>query len=129
MKVDEGRSWRCEMATLLQEIPIAPVACCSPVAAPGITPDEAATLASGFKGPADPHGVRILNLLANAEEPVCVCDLMPVLGLSQATVSFHLKKLLDVGLLEREQRGTWAYHSLNREALNGLGEVFATKEA
>jgi ArsR family transcriptional regulator len=70
-----------------------------------------------------------VNLLANAADPVCVCDFMPRLGLSQGTVSFHLKKLLDVGLLEREQRGTWAYYSLNREGLERLADVLTKKEA
>src|SRR5919202_3392618 len=112
----------------VREIELAPVACCTPVAAPDITTDQAATLAAVFKALADPHRVRIVNLLANAVEPVCVCDFMPQLGLSQGTVSFHLKKLLDVGLLEREQRGTWAYYSLNREGLDRLAGVFATKE-
>src|SRR6478609_2114748 len=117
------------MSTLLQEITIAPVACCGPVVAPDITQEQAATLASVFKALADPHRVRIVNLLANAEEPVCACDFMPLLGLSQATVSFHLKRLLAVGLLEREQRGTLAYYSLHRAGLAGLRDVFSTKEA
>ena len=117
------------MTTLLQELPIAPVACCGPVVAPDITPEQASTLAAVFKALADPHRVRIVNLLANADESVCVCEFMPQLGLSQGTVSFHLKKLLDVGLLEREQRGTWAYYSLNRKGLVGLRDVFTTKEA
>jgi ArsR family transcriptional regulator len=112
-----------------QEIELAPVACCTPVAAPDITSDQADTLATVFKALADPHRVRIVNLLANAPEQVCVCELMPELGLSQGTVSFHLKKLLDVGLLQREQRGTWAYYSLNREALDRLSSVFDPKEA
>jgi ArsR family transcriptional regulator, arsenate/arsenite/antimonite-responsive transcriptional repressor len=118
------------MATMLiEEIPLAPVACCTPVAAPDITPGQAHTLASVFKALADPHRVRIVNLLANAAEPVCVCDFMPQLGLSQGTVSFHLKKLLAVGLLEREERGTWAYYSLKREGLARLATVFDVKEA
>ena len=112
----------------VQDLSLAPVACCTPVAEPGITTEQAATLAAVFKSLADPHRVRIVNLLANASEPVCVCDFIPQLDLSQGTVSFHLKKLLAVGLLERQQRGTWAYYSLNREALDGLADVFATKE-
>lgn len=100
------------------------VACCTPVTAPGISAEQAETLATLFKALADPHRVRIVNLLANAEEPVCVCEFMPQLGLSQPTVSFHLSKLRRVGLLEREQRGTWAYYSLNRAALGRLAEVF-----
>jgi ArsR family transcriptional regulator, arsenate/arsenite/antimonite-responsive transcriptional repressor len=117
------------MATkLIQELAPAPVECCTPVAEPNITAERSATLASVFKALGDPTRVLIVNLLANGADPVCVCDFVPQLGLSQGTVSFHLKKLLDVGLLEREQRGTWAYYSLNREALDRLADVFATKE-
>jgi ArsR family transcriptional regulator len=110
------------MRTALPEPTV--VACCSPVATPNISDDQAETLASLFKALADPSRVRIVNVLANADEPVCVCEFMPELELSQATVSFHLKKLLDVGLLTREQRGTWAYYSLDRDALSRLAGVF-----
>jgi ArsR family transcriptional regulator len=65
-----------------------------------------------------------VNLLANAGRAVCVCDLTPQLGLSQPTVSFHLKKLVQAGLLEREQRGIWAYYSVERETLRRLATVF-----
>ena len=117
------------MAVVRQELPVAPAVCCDPVSAPDITGEQAANLAAVFKALADPHRVLIVNLLANAAEPVCVCDFVPQLGLAQGTVSFHLKKLLDVGLLHREQRGTWAYYSLNRVGLAGLRDVFTTKEA
>lgn len=110
--------------TLVAHTVAPPVACCAPVAGPDITAEEAQALASVFKALADPHRVRIVNLLANAEEPVCVCEFMPQLGLSQGTVSFHLKKLLAAGLLEREERGTWAYYALDRDALSRLGGVF-----
>jgi ArsR family transcriptional regulator, arsenate/arsenite/antimonite-responsive transcriptional repressor len=113
---------------VVRELELALVECCSPVAAPNITPEQAATLATVFKALADPSRVQIVNLLANAADPVCVCDFMPRLGLSQGTVSFHLKKLLDVGLLEREQRGTWAYYSLNQEGLDRLADVLTMKE-
>jgi ArsR family transcriptional regulator len=67
--------------------------------------------------------VRIVNLLATSGEQVCVCNLIEPLGLSQPTVSHHLKKLLDAGLVDREQRGRWAYFSLNRDALRTLAAV------
>jgi ArsR family transcriptional regulator, arsenate/arsenite/antimonite-responsive transcriptional repressor len=105
-----------------------PDVCCAPVAGPDLTSGQAGALASVFKALADPHRVRIVSILANAEEPVCVCDLVPRLGLSQGTVSFHLKKLVDVGLLRREPRGTWSYYSVNRERLEGLAAVFEDKE-
>jgi ArsR family transcriptional regulator len=110
--------------TLMEDLALSPVACCAAVVEPNITSEQADVLAAVFRALADPHRVRIVNLLANATEPVCVCDFVPMLGLSQGTVSFHLKKLLAVGLLEREQRGTWAYYSLNREGLGRLREVF-----
>ena len=67
-----------------------------------------------------------MNLLATSDEPVCACEFEPALALSQPTVSHHLKKLTDAGLLEREQRGRWAYFSINREAMArvaGLAEL------
>jgi ArsR family transcriptional regulator, arsenate/arsenite/antimonite-responsive transcriptional repressor len=112
----------------IRELDPAPVACCTAVVEPNITAEQAQTLAGIFKALADPHRVRIVNLLANAPEPVCVCEFMPQLGLAQGTVSFHLKKLLATGLLEREQRGTWAYYSLRPDALDRLAEVFESKE-
>ncbi len=113
----------------VRELPLAAVTCCTPVVTPGITSEDAEALAAVFKALADPHRVRIVNLLANSSEPICVCDFMPQLGLAQGTVSFHLKKLLDVGLLEREQHGTWAYYSLRPDALARLSILFEVKEA
>jgi ArsR family transcriptional regulator len=75
--------------------------------------DETAAV---FKALGDPARVKIVNLLTASDEPVCACEFIPALGLSQATVSHHLKKLADAGLIEREQRGKWAYFSLTKEA-------------
>jgi ArsR family transcriptional regulator, arsenate/arsenite/antimonite-responsive transcriptional repressor len=90
--------------------------CCRPLAAARLSDEEAAATSLLFKALADPARVKLVNLLATRGEPVCACELNPALGLSQATVSHHLKKLTDAGLLEREQRGKWAYFSLNPEA-------------
>jgi ArsR family transcriptional regulator len=98
----------------------ASAACCTPLGAPSLTDDQAQATAQLFKALADPHRVKILNLLATSPEPVCVCEFTEPLGLSQPTVSHHLKKLMDAGLLDREQRGTWAYYSLRPDALGGL---------
>ena len=92
----------------------------APLGAPSLTDAEAEATARVFKALADPHRVRIVNLLATSPDPVCVCEFTGPLGLSQPTVSHHLKKLMDAGLLEREQRGTWAYYSLRPDALGGL---------
>ena len=92
-------------------------ACCRPLD-DDMTADEAEATAAVFKALSDPARVRIVNLLARNPESVCVCDLTPAVGLSQPTVSHHLKKLVQAGLLRRERRGTWAYYSLDREALS-----------
>ncbi len=89
---------------------------------------EAETTATVFKALADPHRVRIVNLLMNAPGAVCVCDLTEEIGLAQPTVSFHLKKLVSAGLLEREQRGVWAYYSVNREVLARLASIVRAEE-
>ena len=106
---------------------VEPVSCCGPLAAPTLSDDEAAATADVFKALADPARVRIVNVLATSGEPVCVCNLTEPLGLSQPTVSHHLKKLTDAGLLEREQRGKWAYFSLRPEAVEKLGAVVEMK--
>ncbi|MDQ3859277.1 MAG: metalloregulator ArsR/SmtB family transcription factor [Actinomycetota bacterium] len=100
-----------------------PVTCCAPLAAPVLSGDEAVATAELFKALADPARVRIVNLLASTAEPVCACNLNEPVGLAQPTVSHHLKKLVDAGLLEREQRGKWAYFSLKRDAVEKLAAV------
>jgi ArsR family transcriptional regulator len=95
-------------------------ACCPPLGAPSLSDEQAQATARLFKALADPARVKIVNLLATSPQPVCVCEFTEPLGLSQPTVSHHLKKLLDAGLLDREQRGTWAYYSLGPDALGGL---------
>ena len=99
------------------------VACCAPLAAPALDENEAVATAELFKALGDPARVRIVNLLATRQEPVCACEMYEPLGLSQPTVSHHLKKLTDAGLLAREQRGKWAYFSLRRDAVEKLAAV------
>jgi ArsR family transcriptional regulator len=106
-----------------------PVACCTPLDAPSMSDDEAAAAAAVFKALGDPTRVRIVNMLATAGEGVCVCDLIPHLGLSQPTVSHHLRKLAEAGLLDREQRGTWAFYSLNHTAVEQLQLLTTFAEA
>ncbi|HZD72428.1 MAG TPA: metalloregulator ArsR/SmtB family transcription factor [Actinomycetota bacterium] len=113
------------MATTVAPVPAAAAECCVPLAAPVLSADEAAATASLFKALAEPHRVRVLNLLATSPDPVCVCDLQAVLGLAQPTVSHHLKKLVNAGLLTRSQRGTWAYYALEPTAMARLAAVTA----
>jgi ArsR family transcriptional regulator len=102
---------------------LAPIACCLPLGTPVLDEEAAVATAELFKALGDPARVRIVNLLATSSEPVCACELYEPLGLSQPTVSHHLKKLTEAGLLEREQRGKWAYFSLQRDAVEKLAAV------
>jgi ArsR family transcriptional regulator, arsenate/arsenite/antimonite-responsive transcriptional repressor len=110
----------------MTQLPV--IECCAPLATPALSPDEAEATAAIFRALADPARVRIVNLLAGSDDPVCVCELVSPLELSQPTVSHHLKKLTDAGLLEREQRGKWAYYSLSGEALDRLASLVDFKE-
>ncbi|HEV8685837.1 MAG TPA: metalloregulator ArsR/SmtB family transcription factor [Gaiellaceae bacterium] len=100
-----------------------PVICCVPLSAPVLTDEEAEATAELFRALGDAARVRIVNTLATSDEPVCVCNLIEPLGLSQPTVSHHMKKLLEAGLVEREQRGKWAYFTLKPEAAEKLSVV------
>lgn len=113
----------------MRDLALTPVACCVPLATPVLADDEAAATADLFKALGDPARVRIVNLVATAPGAVCACDLYEPLGLAQPTVSHHLKKLVDAGLLEREQRGKWAYFSLRRDAVEKLAAVADLKGA
>jgi ArsR family transcriptional regulator, arsenate/arsenite/antimonite-responsive transcriptional repressor len=104
------------------------ISCCAPLATPAISEEEAEATATLFRALADPARVKIINLLAGTDGPVCVCEFTPAVELSQPTVSHHLKKLTDAGLLEREQRGKWAYYSLSGEALERLASLVDFKE-
>jgi ArsR family transcriptional regulator len=118
-----------DILTLMNMTELSPVACCAPLGAPVLSDEEAEATAELFRALADPARVRVLNLLATSDEPVCVCNLIEPLGLSQPTVSHHLKKLVDAGLLDREQRGKWAYFSIRPAAVERLaGVADLTKE-
>ena len=94
------------------------VQCCAPLAEPGLSEPEAVELERVFKALADRHRVKILNRLLQAGgEAVCVCDFEEMLALKQSTVSYHLKQLLDAGIVERERRGHYAYFSIVEDSL------------
>lgn len=85
---------------------------------------EAEELAGLLKAVADPARLRLLSLIASAPTgETCVCDLTGPVGLSQPTVSHHLKVLVDTGLLSREQRGRWAYYRVVPGALESLTQA------
>jgi ArsR family transcriptional regulator len=105
--------------------PIATIAAsCPPLLAGPLDQTEAAGLAGALKVLADPARLRLLSLIqSQPEHEACVCHLTEPLGLTQPTVSHHLKVLLDAGLVEREQRGSWAYYRVVPGSLDSLREV------
>ncbi len=106
-----------------------PVACCVPIGAPTLSDREAEATAELFKALGDPARVRLVNLLATSGGAVCMCDLIEPVGLSQPTVSHHMKKLVDAGLVKREQRGKWAFFTLKPDAVEKLAAVADLKGA
>lgn len=97
--------------------------CCAVAAPPTVSEDEAATYASWFKALADPTRIRILNLLAQSEEALCVCDIVEHFPLGQPTISHHLKVLRDVRFVQAERRGTFMYYRINRNCLAAFPEA------
>ena len=97
--------------------------CCAPTGAPTIDETEAETYAAWFKALADPTRIRILNLLANSEEPVCVCDITDQFPLGQPTISHHLKVLRDVRFVVAERRGTFMHYRVNHACLAAFPEA------
>src|SRR5215475_12137071 len=101
-------------------------ASCPPLLQGPLDPDDAERLAGALKAIADPSRLRLLSLIrAQPGHEACVCHLTEPLGLGQPTVSHHLKVLLQAGLVEREQRGSWAYFRVREEPLSALRDLLA----
>src|SRR6516162_5042894 len=102
-------------------------ACCVPLLREPLTPDQAADLARTLKALADPTRLRLVSMVAAHERgEACVCDLTEPLGLTQPTVSHHLKILVDAGIFTRDKRGVWAYYALVPATLEALSSVLST---
>ena len=99
---------------------------CCPLALGRLAAADADRVARRLKALADPTRLRILSLIAaRGCESVCACELLEALDVTQPTVSHHLKKLVDAGLLQREQRGKWAHYTVERSAFAELQAVLA----
>ncbi len=111
-------------------LPLLADECCSALAREPLTARQAADLASILKALADPTRLRLVSMVAAHEGgEACVCDLTEPLGLTQPTVSHHLKILVDAGIFTRDKRGKWAYYALMPSALNALASVLTTNRA
>jgi ArsR family transcriptional regulator, arsenate/arsenite/antimonite-responsive transcriptional repressor len=95
-------------------------AVCAPLRVEPFDVERGADLAGGFKALGDPHRVTILHLLAVAGEPVCVVDVERHIDLAQSTISYHLKILVDAGVIARDRRGKWSYYSIVEDRLMQL---------
>jgi ArsR family transcriptional regulator, arsenate/arsenite/antimonite-responsive transcriptional repressor len=102
-------------------------ACCTPTGTSGLDAERAQRLAAVLKVIAEPTRLRLLSLVAgHADGEACICDLTEPVALSQPTVSHHMKMVVEAGLLEREQRGKWAYYRLVPGALDMLAGLVGT---
>jgi ArsR family transcriptional regulator len=98
--------------------------CCAPLLREPITAGQAADLARTLKALADPTRLRLVSMVAAHEGgEACVCDLTEPLGLTQPTVSHHLKVLVEAGIFTRDKRGVWAFYALVPAALGTLATV------
>ncbi len=114
-------------ALAIQSTGTATAVCCTPLLREPLGATEAEGLARILKALADPTRLRLVSMVAAHEGgEACVCDLTAPLGLTQPTISHHLKILVDAGILAREKRGVWAYYSLVPGALDALSVVLST---
>jgi len=97
---------------------------CAPLLREPLSPDQADSLARTLKALADPTRLRLVSMVAaHPGGEACVCDLTEPLGLTQPTVSHHLKILTDAGIFSRDKRGVWAYYALRPQALQALAAI------
>ncbi len=108
--------------------PSSTAACCAPLASAPLSEEDAHALAVQLKAIADPVRLRLLSLMmANPDFEACTCDLTDALGLSQPTVTHHLKKLTDAGIVFPHRReGSWTYYRVVPETLASLAAVISS---
>jgi ArsR family transcriptional regulator len=108
----------------IQEAPQFAERCCAPLLREPLSPEQAADLAQILKALADPTRLRLVSMVAAREGgEACVCELTDPLGLTQPTISHHLKVLVDAGILSRDKRGKWAYYAIVPAALDALADI------
>jgi len=96
--------------------------CCAPLSSSPLSDTDAELLAGVLKALADPVRVKLVSIIASAGEG-CACDLPALVGKSQPTTSHHLSQLVGAGILEREQRGKWAWFTVNSDRFAEICKV------
>lgn len=110
--------------TTVRELTVLDPGCCGTASGPGLALAEAERLAGLLKAVADPTRLRLLSLVARSPGgEACICDLTAPVGLSQPTVSHHMRILVEAGLLAREQRGRWAFYRVVPGAVERLSDA------
>ena len=94
--------------------------CCEPVVYPEIERESAERMAVVAKALGDPVRMQLVDVLRKHAGKVCVCELVPLFEISQPTLSHHLKKLREAGIVDSERQGLWAYYYVKPEALDEL---------
>jgi ArsR family transcriptional regulator len=102
-----------------------PLDCCTPLAGSSLGAEEAVDLERLLRSVADRHRLKILNMLVRAAAPVCVCEFTAELALPQQNISYHLKQLVDAGVIARERRGRYSYYTLVGGALDQIAALVA----
>lgn len=98
--------------------------CCEPLSAGRLDADQATALARRLKLLADPTRLRLLSMLLDSERgEACTCDLIEPLGLSQPTVTHHLQRLAEAGIVHGERRGRWTYYSVDKTAIDTITDA------
>lgn len=99
-------------------------ACCTPLTGGALDDEQAERLALLFKALGDPTRVKLVSLIAATKSgEACICDLTDPVGLTQPTVSHHMKILADAALVTREQRGKWAYYRVDTDTLRAVAQA------
>jgi ArsR family transcriptional regulator len=94
--------------------------CCEPVVYPEVRREEARRMAEVAKALGDPVRLQLVDVLRKHAGKVCVCELVPLFDISQPTLSHHLKKLRDAGIVDSERHGLWAYYYVIPDSLKEL---------
>ena len=94
--------------------------CCEPVVYPDVERADAVRMAEVAKALGDPVRLQVVDVLRKHAGKVCVCELVPLFEISQPTLSHHLRKLREAGIVDSERRGLWAYYYVNPDALEEL---------
>jgi ArsR family transcriptional regulator len=94
--------------------------CCEPVVYPDVQREDALRMAEVAKALGDPIRLQLVDVLRTHAGKVCVCELVPLFDISQGTLSHHLKKLRDAGIVDSERQGLWAYYYVIPDSLDEL---------